>query len=59
MQEITNRIEQGRKVIEYLNSIWWNKSISRRVKRYVEKFMMESVLCQYGVNYKCGNEKEI
>lgn len=45
--EIKNRIEQSRKVIGCLNSVWWDRNISRDVKKHIGRTMVESVL-SYG-----------
>lgn len=45
--EIKKRIEQSRKVLGSLNSIWWDKHISRATKIHIGKAFVESVL-SYG-----------
>jgi hypothetical protein len=42
--EIKNRIEQSKKIISCLNSIWWDKHIWKDTKKYIGKVLVESVL---------------
>jgi hypothetical protein len=42
--EIKNRIEQSKKIISCLNSIWWDKHIRKDTKKYIGKVLVESVL---------------
>jgi hypothetical protein len=42
--EIKNRIEQSKKFISCLNSIWWDKHIQKDTKKYIRKVLVESVL---------------
>ncbi|XP_071644241.1 uncharacterized protein [Temnothorax longispinosus] len=44
---IKSRIEQSRKVLGCLNSVWWDKNISARAKKHIGRSMVEAVLC-YG-----------
>ena len=39
------RIEQARRVLGSLNSIWWDKNISKNTKLCMGKTLVESVLC--------------
>lgn len=43
--DIQLRIEQARRVLGSLNSIWWDKNISRNTKLRMGKTLVESVLC--------------
>lgn len=46
-KEIQRRVEQSRKVVGCLNSVWWDKNISRTTKLRIGKTFVESVL-MYG-----------
>lgn len=45
--EIKHRIQEGRKIIGCLNSLWWDRNISNHTKKRIGKTMVESTLC-YG-----------
>ena len=47
VEDITNKIGQGRRVIRQLNSLLWNKKIANKTKRTVYKTIVESI-CTYG-----------
>jgi hypothetical protein len=48
-EEIRNRIDQSKKIISCLNTIWWYPHIRNETKKYIGKIMLvESVLC-----YRC------
>jgi hypothetical protein len=53
--EIKNRIEQSKKIISCLNSIWWDKHIRKDTKTYIGKVLVESVLL-YGSEIWTLNE---
>ena len=42
--EIRNKIIQLRKLIKVLNLIWWNKVITKNIKLYIYKTIIQSVL---------------
>lgn len=46
-REVKHRITESRKIIGCLNSLWWDKNISRKNKKRIVKTLVESVLC-YG-----------
>lgn len=43
--EVKQRIIQCRKIVESLNSFWWNKNVSNKNKQRVGRAMVELVLC--------------
>lgn len=45
--EIRQRIQNARRVVGALNSIWWDKHINIKNKKHIGQTMVESVLC-YG-----------
>ena len=45
--EIKNRINQTRKAINVLNSIWWHKDITKNRKLYIYQTIIQSIL-MYG-----------
>jgi hypothetical protein len=45
--EIKHRINQKRKAINALNSIWWYKDITRNRKLYIYQTIIQSIL-MYG-----------
>lgn len=45
--EIKSRIEQSKRIIGCLNSVWWDKHIHIKTKKHIGKALVESVLC-YG-----------
>lgn len=46
-KEIKHRINESRKIIGCLNSLWWDKNIRRGNKKRIGRTLVESVLC-YG-----------
>ena len=46
--EIKHRISQTRKAINALNSIWWQRNITKNRKLYIYQTMIQSIL-MYGV----------
>jgi hypothetical protein len=47
-EEIKHRISKTRKVINALNSIWWQKNITKNRKLYIYQTIIQSILV-YGV----------
>ncbi|KAJ4435246.1 hypothetical protein ANN_23824 [Periplaneta americana] len=46
-EEIKNRIEQSKKIVTCLDSIWWDKHLWKDTNKYIGKMLVESVL-NYG-----------
>lgn len=46
-REINQRVQKARKVLGALNSVWWDKSITKKNKKRIGQVMVETVLC-YG-----------
>jgi hypothetical protein len=55
-EEIRNRIDQSKKIISCLNSIWWDPHMRNDTKKYIGKILAESVLC-YGCETWIINEQ--
>jgi hypothetical protein len=55
-EEIRNGIDQSKKIISCLNSIWWDPHIRNDTKKYISKIPVESVLC-YGCETWIINEQ--
>lgn len=56
-REVKQRIQNARKVIGALNSIWWEKGITKKNKRRIGQVMVETVLC-YGSEVWTLREEE-
>ena len=48
LEDIISKVCEGREIIGYLNSLWYDKNISMETKNQSEKAMVESHTC-----YKC------
>jgi Reverse transcriptase (RNA-dependent DNA polymerase) len=46
-QEILTRVQNGKRVVGCLNSVWWDRHISRKTKKRLGRTLVESVMC-YG-----------
>jgi hypothetical protein len=54
-EEIRNRIDQSKKIISYLNTIWWDPQIRNDTKKYIGKILVDSVC--YGCETWTINEQ--
>jgi hypothetical protein len=46
-REIKHRLQEAKKIIGCLNSLWWDRNIFKKTKKRIGQVMVESTLC-YG-----------
>jgi len=56
--EIKHRINQTRKAINALNSIWWHKNVTKNRKLYIYQIILQSILV-YGAGVRQIPTREI
>lgn len=57
-EEVRNKVEQGKKVVGCLNSIWWDKHIRKEVKKRIGRTMVESVMTYGAEVWTMGAEEK-